>query len=238
MKGIRSSNTMLQEIPQQLLKYFEDEDFTITTLKQVKLTTGFFNFTGLVYIKKGQFSISIPQQDLATLYSFMVEPNSWFGGLTLMPLPHPFLVINEIDHVELIYISKARLTKIADAHPIIYKWLLNITADNLPQWFQVPLIALSNKKLRVIYCLVTLLPLNRGDLNSIDVDASQQKISDICGLSRPRVNEVLKELEHDEVIKVKHKKIIILNPMRIFELLDDANLGFYDPRITKMKETK
>ena len=238
MKGTLSSNAMLQEIPQQLLKYFEDEDFTITTLKKVKLTTGFFNFTGLFYIKKGRFSISLPQQDLATLYSFMVEPNSWFGGLTLMPLPHPFLVINEIEHVELLYIPKTRLTKIADAHPIIYKWLLNIAADNLPQWFQVPLIALSNKKIRVLYCLVTLLPLNRGDLNIIELDASQQKISDICGLSRPRVNEVLKELEHDELIKVKHKKIIILNPMAMFELLDDANLGFYDPRITKMKDTR
>jgi len=230
MTSIRSSTTLLQGIPPQLLNYFEGNDFKTTTLKSVELTTGFFNFSGLIYIKRGRFSISLPQQNMDTLYSFIVELNGWFGGLTLMPLPHPFLLINELENVELLYISKRRLTEIADANPLIYKWLLNIAADNMPQWFQAPLIALSNKKIRVIYCLATLLPLNKRNLNLIEIETSQQKISDICGLSRPRVNEVLKELEQQKLIQVQHKKIIIPNTMALFKLLDEANLCFFDPR--------
>jgi len=221
---------ILQEIPPQLLNYFKVEDFKTATLKSVQLTTGFFNFSGLVYLKKGRFAISLPQQNLETLYSFIIEGKTWFGGLTVMPLPHPFLLINEIEHVELLYISKNRLTEIADLHPIIYKWLLEIAADNIPQWFQVPLIASSNKKVRVIYCLATLLPLNKPSNSAIEIEASQQKISDICGLSRPRVNEVLKELQQSELIKVQHKKITIYNTTALFELLNAANLCFYDPR--------
>jgi len=230
MTSTRSSNILLQDIPSHLLNYFEDNDFKTTTLEKVELTTGFFNFSGLIYITKGRFSISMPQQNLDTLYSFIVEANGWFGALTLMPLPHPFLLINEIETVELLYISKDQLEKIADAHPLIYKWLLKIAADNIPQWLQVPLIALSNKKIRVIYCLATLLPLNKRDLSIIEIDASQQKVSDICGLSRPRVNEVLKELEQQKLIQVQHKKIIIQNTTALFKLLDEANLCFYDPR--------
>jgi len=120
-----SLNEMLQGIPSQLLSYFKSEDFKTMTLKNVQLTTGFFNFSGLIYLKKGRFAISLPQQDLDTLYSFIIEANTWFGGLTVMPLPHPFLLINEIEKVELLYIPKNRLTEIADAQPIIYKWLLN-----------------------------------------------------------------------------------------------------------------
>ena len=78
------SNILLQDIPPQLLNYFEEEDFKTTTLKKVKLTTGFFNFSGLIYIKKGRFSFSLPQRNLDTLYSFIIEQNGWFGGLTLM----------------------------------------------------------------------------------------------------------------------------------------------------------
>ncbi|ALO35296.1 hypothetical protein CMT41_11615 [Colwellia sp. MT41] len=230
MTSTRSSNTLLQDIPPQLLNYFEEEDFKTTTLEKVKLTTGFFNFSGLIYLKKGRFSFSLPQRNLDTLYSFIVEQNGWFGGLTLMQLPHPFLLINEIEPVELLYIPKDRLTKIADAHPLIYKWLLNIAAHNIPQWLQVPIIALSNKNIRVLYCLATLLPLNKRDSSLIEIDASQQKISDICGLSRPRVNQVLKKLEQQELIKVQHKKIIIQSTTALFKLLDEANLCFYDPR--------
>jgi len=231
MTSTLSSNLLLQDIPSELLNFFEDEDFKITTLENVELTSGFFNFSGLIYIKQGRFSFSLPQQNLDTLYSFIVEQHGWFGGLTVMPLAHPFLLVNEIEKVELLYIPKNRLTKIADSHPLIYKWLLKIAAENIPQWFQVPLIALSNKKIRVIYCLATLIPLNKSNFNVIEIDASQQKISNICGLSRPRVNEVLKELERQELIQVQHKKIIIHNTKTLFKLLDDANLCFYDPRV-------
>lgn len=233
MTCTRALNTSLQDIPPQLLNYFKEGDFKTTTLTNVELTTGFFNFSGLIYIKQGRFSISLPQQNMDTLYSLIVEPKSWFGGLTLMPLPHPFLLINEIESVELLYISKSRLIEIADAHPLIYKWLLNIAADNMPQWFQAQLIALSNKKIRVIYCLSTLLPLHNKGLSTIEIDTSQQKISDICGLSRPRVNEVLKVLEQQKLIKVQHKKIIIHSPTALFKLLDEANLCFHDPREIK-----
>jgi len=222
---------ILQDIPPQLLNYFKVEDFKTATLKSVQLTTGFFNFSGLVYLKKGRFAISLPQQNLETLYSFIIEGKTWFGGLTVMPLPQPFLLINEIEKVELLYIPKDRLTKIADSHPLIYKWLLKIAAENIPQWLQVPIIALSNKKVRVIYCLATLIPLNKNGFSVIEIDASQQKISNFCGLSRPRVNEVLKELERQELIQVQHKKIIIHNTKTLFKLLDDANLCFYDPRV-------
>lgn len=230
MTYISSSNNLLKDIPSAVLNFFEGRDFKTTTLKKVELTTGFFNFSGLVYIKEGRFSISLPQQNLDTLYSFIVEPNTWFGGLTLMPLPHPFLLINEIENVELLYISKSHLTEIADENPLVYKWLLNIAAENMPQWFQASLISFSNKRIRVLYCLATLLPLNNRGMTSIEINTSQQKISEICGLSRPRVNEALKELEQLRLIQVQHKKIIIDKPMGLFKLLDEANLCFYDPR--------
>ncbi len=229
MTNTNCSNNVLKEIPKKLQQYFKEEDFKVTNLKNIDLTTGFFNFSGLCFVKKGRFSISLPQQNLETLYSYIVEANSWFGALTLMPIPHPFLLINEIETVELLYISKNRLTEIADENPLIYKWLLNIAADNMPQWFQVPQIALSNKKIRVIFCLCTLLPLNNTSA-LVEIVASQQNISDICGLSRPRVNGVLKELEQQELLQIQHKKIVITKPEALFKELDEANLSFYDPR--------
>ncbi|WP_425457433.1 hypothetical protein [Colwellia demingiae] len=55
----------------------------------------------------------------------------------------------------------------------------------------------------------------------------------MCGLSRPRVNEVLKSLEQQEILQLSHKKIKIKNIKAVFKRLDEANLSFYDPRIKR-----
>lgn len=230
MTSTLTPNITPPNIPIELLHFFESKNFKTTTLKKIGLTTGIFNFSDLVYIKKGRFSISLPHSDLTTVYSFTLEPNSWFGALTFMSSPHPFVLINELEDVELLWISNKRLTEIAEKNPFIYKWLLNLASNNIPKWLQVQLITLSSKQVRVIYCLATLIAPNKKWESQIEVNVSQQQLSDICGLSRPRVNEVLKNLEQKELIELKHKKIIIKHPSAVFNLLDAANLSFYDPR--------
>jgi CRP-like cAMP-binding protein len=220
----------INDIPKQVFQYFEKSNFKTTNLKDAGIETGFFQFSGLMYIKSGRFSISLPQTNMETIYSFVVGPQRWFGSVSLMGLPHPFVLINEIEKTELLYISTKRLIEIADNNPLIYKWLLNIATDNFPLWFQAPIIAFSSREIRVLYCLTTLLPLNNVDINPVIINISQQRISDICGLSRPRVNEVLKELEQNKLLKLSHKKIQIMNIKKVFKKLDDANLAFYDPR--------
>jgi len=214
------------EIAEELIAQTTD----FRTLKDVSLITGFFNFSGVAFVTQGKFSISIPQQNMSVLYSYIVEECSWFGGLTLMQLPHPFLLIDEIEPVKLLFISKSKVIQLADANPFIYKWLLNMAAENIPQWFQAPLIAFSSKYLRTLYCLVTLLPINVKEISSIELNITQQELSNICGLSRPRVNEVLRNLETQNIVELQQKKIIILDIHAIFTELDEANLCFYDPR--------
>jgi len=139
-------------------------------------------------------------------------------------------LINEIETVERYYLSRQKIIALADNNPLIYKWLLEMAAKNIPQWFQAPLISFSSKHIRVIYCLATLVPLTGNKNGAIELSITQQELSNICGLSRPRVNEVLKKLEEENILKNTSKKITILNMESIFSLLDDTNLSFYDPR--------
>lgn len=230
MKSTIASSILPPGTPKELLHYFESIKFKTTTLKKVGLTTGFFNFSDLIFIKKGRFSISFPHSDLSTVFSFIIEPNSWFGALTFMSSPHPFVLINELEDAELLYISNSRLSELAEKNPLIYKWLLHVAADNIPKWFQAQLISFSHKKDRVIYCLATLVSPNNVWNENFELNVTQQELSELCGLSRPRVNEVLKDLEQQEFICVKHKRVTIKQPNALFSLLDEANLGFYDPR--------
>jgi CRP-like cAMP-binding protein len=220
----------INDIPNEIFNFFEKSHFKTCNLKEAGLETGFFKFSGLVFIQSGRFSISLPQNNMETIYSFVLDPQRWFGSISLMGLPHPFVLINEIEKTELLYIPTDKLIEIADEHPLIYKWLLTIATANFPLWFQAPLIALSSRDIRVLYCLTTLLPLNKAEGNHIVINISQQKISDICGLSRPRVNEALKKLEQQKILQLSHKKIQIMDIRGVFKKLDEANLAFYDPR--------
>ncbi|WP_286262646.1 Crp/Fnr family transcriptional regulator [Thalassotalea atypica] len=229
-----SSSFDLRNIPESIYKYFEDSSFKTCSLKSSGLESGFFTFSGLVYIKSGRFSMSMPQNNMETIYSFVIEPQRWLGSVSLLGLPSPVVLINEIEKTELLYIPTKELIQIADNNPMVYKWLLNIATDNFPKWFQAHLIAFSTRETRVLYCLTTLLPLEVSNNNQTEINISQQKISDICGLSRPRVNEVLKLLEQQEVLLLSHKKIQITNINKFFKKLDDANLSIYDPRTQRI----
>lgn len=226
----KTLSSSLTGTPIEIADIILADNMRLKNLQQVSLTTGFFSFSGLIFVKKGRFSISIPQQNMSTLYSYIVETGMWFGGLSLMPIPQPFLLINEIETVELYYLSRQKIIALADNNPLIYKWLLEMAAKNIPQWFQAPLISFSSKHIRVIYCLATLVPLTGNKNGAIELSITQQELSNICGLSRPRVNEVLKKLEEENILKNTSKKITILNMESIFSLLDDTNLSFYDPR--------
>ncbi len=144
--------------------------------------------------------------------------------------PH-FFIINEIEKVELLYIPKDEITRLAKKDPLIYKWILDIVSENVPHWFQSHLISMSKKDVRVLYCLATLLPIYENKLKEISLNVTQQDVSNLCGVTRPRVNEVLKKFESQGFIKLKRKMIVITSIKLFFELLGEVDLSFYDPRV-------
>ena len=50
------------------------------------------------------------------------------------------------------------------------------------------------------------MPLTANEKETIELSITQQELSNICGLSRPRVNEVLKKLEGENILKNTPKK--------------------------------
>ena len=224
----------LSDVPPLIVKYLEESSFKLSSLKDVGIQNGFFHLSGIFYLKSGRFTISIPQKNMETMYSFVFEPKHWFGSMSIMKFPSPFVMIHEVEKAKVMHIPENKLMEIAGKDPSIYKWLLKIATDNFPFWLQVPVITACSKDVRVIYYLTTLLPQRTTNDNHAELTISQQEISEICGLSRPRVNEVLKELEQQGILQLSYKKIKITDVKRFFERLDNVDLAFYDPRAQKI----
>jgi biotin operon repressor len=64
----------------------------------------------------------------------------------------------------------------------------------------------------------------------VEIAVSQQQLSDMTGIARQRVNEVMKELERNQLVTLYRGKVRIDSPQGLAAYLDDIDLSIRDPR--------
>ncbi len=113
----------------------------------------------------------------------------------------------------------------------IYKWFYSLTFESKEKWLQSQLIYSANITERIVYQLIDILAHMNTKESMVEISVSQQQLSDMTGIARQRVNEVMKELERNHLVTLYRGKIRIDSPQRLAAYMDGIDLSIRDPRL-------
>lgn len=201
----------------------------ITTEKLCLDSTNLIN-RGINFVERGTLAICIQTPNLKTANCLLVGQDGWFGNY-IEPSASllPFIFV-EIEPCTIIHFNNERLRSICSRNNEIYKWFYSLTFESREKWLQSQLINSANITERVVYQLIEILAHIKDKRFPVEISVSQQQLSDMTGIARQRVNEVLKDLERNHLVKLYRGKINIDSPHLLGNYLNNIDLSIRDPR--------
>ncbi|MEZ9367570.1 Crp/Fnr family transcriptional regulator [Shewanella sp. 10N.286.51.B2] len=175
---------------------------------------------GYFYCIDGLGTFATTSADNRPLASFIFGKEMWVGAVAVEIFPKISLYTNELEPINSLFFPKCELTELANINPEIYKFIYSIMRRNTPKLVQGMHLSFYGIEERIIHFLLELVRAKRMiDLLVIELKITQQQLSEIANVSRPRVNEVLNKLAEDGYIDLVRGKMIILDYTRLSELL-------------------
>lgn len=188
---------------------------------------------GVYYFISGLATFSYSTPNMKNIRGCVFGRGDWLGANSLYNERGLYLVPEEIEKVSFLYFPKERINKLIESTPEVYQWLFYCVGNAQPKIMQSQLTAMHDKTSRIVYTLLELArytPLLLGSSSFIRI--SQQQLSTVTGLSRPRINEVLKSLEKLGQISLQRGSIHLLDLPALGKHLETLNTMFHDPRDT------
>lgn len=157
-------------------------------------------------------SVSLAGKQVALTY---VEPGTWFGDIALfdgLPRTHDATAHGE---TTLLVVRKADFRDLLGRFPQLYEALLRLNCRRLRLMFNLiedlntkPLAARLAKQLLL---LAKSYGIAQGEEIRIGLQLAQEDLAQLLGASRQRVNQELKELEREGVLRVEPARLIVLS---------------------------
>ena len=188
---------------------------------------------GVFYILNGSSGLCVATPDMNNSLGVVVGKGDWIGAHAIESNEEIFLIAEEVEPITMLYFSKSTISSLAEHDSMVYKWLYSCTRSEQKIWLQAMLSSIHDKSLRVVYLLFEFakrIEIIRGSLICINI--SQYQLSSLSGISRARLNEVLKKLEYDGYIFLQRGKVYIKNISQLGDYLNEMNLMFQEPRLT------
>ncbi|ELV8757005.1 Crp/Fnr family transcriptional regulator [Vibrio vulnificus] len=173
---------------------------------------------GVNFLEQGTLAVCIQTPNLKTANCLVIGTGGWFGNYSDNRTSLSSFVFIEIEPCRVINFDNTSLRQLAKSHDEIYKWL------------QSQLINSESILVRVVYQLIEILVHKGIKTEPLSLAISQQQLSEMTGIARQRVNEVLKRLERENSIKLNRVEILILDLPQLFLHLDGIDLSLRDPR--------
>ncbi|WEM41237.1 helix-turn-helix domain-containing protein [Photobacterium sp. DA100] len=185
---------------------------------------------GVNFLEQGTLAVCIQTPNLKTANCILIGQGGWFGNYIDQASTLSSFVFIELEPCRVINFSNDRLREVSLTHSEVYKWFYSLTFESRDKWLQSQLINSESMAVRVIYLLLEILVHleRRGAHNEIVI--SQQQLSDMTGIARQRVNEVMKQLERAQLVQLHRGKINIVDLQQLSEQLDGVDLSIRDPR--------
>jgi CRP/FNR family cyclic AMP-dependent transcriptional regulator len=157
-------------------------------------------------------SVSLAGKQVSLTY---VEPGTWFGDIALFDgLPRTHDASAHGDSTLLI-VPKADFKDLLRQHTELYEALLRLNCRRLRLMFNLiedlntrPLAARLAKQLLL---LAKSYGIAQGEEIRIRLQLAQEDLAQLLGASRQRVNQELKELERDGVLRVEPTRLVVLS---------------------------
>ena len=186
---------------------------------------------GVSYLIDGIIMIYYTSENMNNIRGIVCGQHDWLGADTIDRNTESTIFIEQVEEVKYLFFPTDKVKKLAETEPEVFKWLYYCFVKMQPSILQNQLISIHDKEIRIVYALLTLAKHKQvllGQQTSLQI--SQQQLSTITGLSRPRINEVLKKIEKQNEIVIERGKIHIIDKLALGKRLDHANLMFADPR--------
>lgn len=216
--------TLSKQLKRQLLSISESgEGLPASQNKQY--------FPGLYYIKSGLATISILSENMNNTLGFVLGEKDWLGANAIGYMDELYLLSVELEPIKHLFFCKEKVINLAQTTPEVYKLLFHCLQKDQPKHWQVTLNTLHDKEVRIVYTLLSLAgkkTVIKGAKISIKI--TQEQLCIVTGLSRPRVNEVLKAIEKAHEISIERGTIHINDIKALGSRLDQLNTMFNDPR--------
>ncbi|WP_171759456.1 helix-turn-helix domain-containing protein [Vibrio sp. RE86] len=187
------------------------------------------NLKGLLYIKKGIAGIGFGSEQTNTMNSSIFGAGDWLGGSIMNNNIRVHVNIEQLEPLEIIFFAKEKLDTLAARDPHIFQFLYHASLKTQNRWLLAQAVSLYKREARVVFSLLEISKHSnqiKGSLTAIHT--SQKQLSTITGISRPRLNEVLKMLESTGEISVNRGSIHILDQARLAERLTDLQTSVVD----------
>ncbi|USD67135.1 helix-turn-helix domain-containing protein [Vibrio sp. SCSIO 43136] len=163
---------------------------------------------GVFYVAKGLISVSFAADGPQSMSGGLLGEGLWLGGSLMMTQMLINANIEEVKPTELLYFPKEKIEKLAETNPFIYKWLYFSAGQVQQSWLQSQVASLHDKETRIIATLLSILDKSQSIRGAVPhINISQKQLSTITGISRPRLNEVLKKLEGENKISLARGKV-------------------------------
>jgi len=146
-----------------------------------------------------------------------VEPGIWFGDIALFDGERRTHDAYAHGDTTMLVVSRADLRKILSQHVELYEALLRLQCRRIRQLFglvedlnTLPLRARLAKQLALLVRSYGV-PSADGREVRIGLQLAQEELAQLLGASRQRVNQELKAMERDEVIRIEPAGLVVRN---------------------------
>ena len=223
--SLRWPGPLSATLQRQLFALVEPYDPVMMNCRQMALP-------GVIYIHHGSLAVMFSNTEMDASLGVILGPGDWFGYQTLSLQPTQFFAFVEpLSPVDAYVLPQAKLQRLAENEPEVYKFLYFIGNRIHTSNLQLLLNSLHDLTSRLVYLLFELARSQPKVANAEwTLTISQQQLSFISGISRPRINQILKRLERDGEIRTQRGKIVIQDLQALQARINQVNLMFRDPR--------
>ncbi|QFT12556.1 Crp/Fnr family transcriptional regulator [Vibrio sp. THAF190c] len=206
----------------------------IAVLKQgidaLEITKRYQNVPGVYYILSGSAGLCFSTQNMHHMSGGVIGRGDWIGALAVYKEYQLFAVAEEVNPLSMVFFPRKKVRDLAEKVPEVYKWLLHCATQSYSVWMQAYLTSIHEKEQKTVYVLLELAARQTTDVNDVArIDVSQSQLSSITGISRPRLNEVLKNLEKKKGIKTHRGRVVISDFDVLYHCISPMNLMLRDP---------
>ena len=172
-------------------------------------------------------STSISGRQVTLTY---VEPGIWFGDVAIFDGDRRTHDAYAHGDSTILCVSRADLRKLLSQHTELYEALLRLSARRIRQLFglvedlnTLPLRARLAKQLTHLARSYGVTSLSDAGETRIGLQLAQEELAQLLGASRQRVNQELKAMEREQVIRIESAGLVVRNRAALMRIIEANN---------------
>lgn len=218
------------ELPQELIDSLVEIAVFKTGIHSLEITQKFQNLPGVFYILSGSAGICFSTENMKSLSGGVIGKGDWMGALTIHAEYNLFAVAEEVEPISMILFPADKVLELAEEQCMVFKWLLHCGTRAQSIWMQAYLSSIHEKEQKTIYVLLELAARQTNITGAtVSINVSQTQLSTITGISRSRLNEVLKGIEQAGLVTIQRGKVFISDIEGLYERISPMNLMMRNP---------